>query len=286
MDESRRFLDLDAVQSFLLVTELRSFTRTAEVLQTTQAAVSLKIKRLEELLGYQLLVRTPRRVDLTSEGSDFVPKAQALLKAHEFARDGSLVSPSRRLVFGISDHVAGPSLATLIASLALQSPQSPMDVRVSSSRDIVAAFDRRDLDFAIVRREGKRRDGTVLGREPISWFGLPNAHHRPGEPVRLATLASPCGVRDIAVGALDEAAVPWIETFVGGGVLAVGAAVVAGLGVAALLRRSAPPGTIDVTRELQLPPLPDAEIVFYSRTGARNTPITANALAAAFRRTR
>ena len=40
-------LDIDTVQAFLLVAELQSFTRAAEALGTTQAAVSMKLQRLE-----------------------------------------------------------------------------------------------------------------------------------------------------------------------------------------------------------------------------------------------
>ena len=44
-------LDIATVQAFLLVADLQNFTRTAEALGTTQAAVSLKLQRLETLLG-------------------------------------------------------------------------------------------------------------------------------------------------------------------------------------------------------------------------------------------
>ncbi|MGY3035364.1 DNA-binding transcriptional LysR family regulator [Bradyrhizobium sp. USDA 4354] len=44
-------LDIATIQAFLLVADLQSFTRAAEALGTTQAAVSLKLQRLETLLG-------------------------------------------------------------------------------------------------------------------------------------------------------------------------------------------------------------------------------------------
>lgn len=53
-------LDIATVQAFLLVADLQSFTRTAEALGTTQAAVSLKLQRLETLLGKRLVERSPR----------------------------------------------------------------------------------------------------------------------------------------------------------------------------------------------------------------------------------
>jgi DNA-binding transcriptional LysR family regulator len=52
--------------------------------------------------------------------------------------------------------------------------------------------------------------------------------------------------------------------FVGGGVATIGAAVSAGLAVAALGRRVAPPGTIDIGPKLGLPPLPSRDVMLYS----------------------
>ena len=53
-------LDIEAVQAFVLVADLNSFTRAAEAMDTTQSAVSLKIKRLEDGLGRRLLWSEPR----------------------------------------------------------------------------------------------------------------------------------------------------------------------------------------------------------------------------------
>ena len=62
-------LDIEAVQAFVLTADLKSFTRAAEALDTTQSAVSLKIKRLEDGIGRRLLERTPRQVRLSADGS-------------------------------------------------------------------------------------------------------------------------------------------------------------------------------------------------------------------------
>ena len=51
-------LDLDAIRAFVRIAELGSFTRAAEAMGTTQAAVSLKLKRLEKRFP-QALHRLP-----------------------------------------------------------------------------------------------------------------------------------------------------------------------------------------------------------------------------------
>ena len=114
-----RPLDLDGVLAFVRVVDLGSFTRAAEALETSQAAISLRLKRLEDRLGQRLLDRTPRHVATTRKGELFLAAARRLLEAHESAlaeMDG--VIPAR-LCLGISDHVAGPDLPALLRRLDL-----------------------------------------------------------------------------------------------------------------------------------------------------------------------
>src|ERR1700727_4062954 len=93
-------LDVEAVQAFVLTADLNSFTRAAEALDTTQSAVSLKIKRLEDGLGRRLLERTPRRVRLSAEGTAFLGAARHLVAAHQSAV-GAFAVEQRRLIVGI-----------------------------------------------------------------------------------------------------------------------------------------------------------------------------------------
>ena len=75
-------LDLDAVQAFIRIAELGSFTRAAEAMRTTQAAVSLKLKRLEARLGCRLVERTPRQVQLSARGAALDRKSTRLNSSH------------------------------------------------------------------------------------------------------------------------------------------------------------------------------------------------------------
>src|SRR5262245_66345293 len=78
-------------------------------MDTSQSAVSLKIKRLEEELGRRLVERTPRLVRLSAEGDAFLNPARALVAAHQTAI-GSFTVTGRRLTVGISHHVGGAEL--------------------------------------------------------------------------------------------------------------------------------------------------------------------------------
>jgi DNA-binding transcriptional LysR family regulator len=276
-------LDFEAVQAFVLVADLRSFTRAADALDSTQSAISLKLKRLEERLGHRLIERTPRMVRLSAKGEMFLPAARNLLGAHDDALS-VLARERTTLKVGISHHIVGGELPALLRHIHRADPALLVEMRVSSSRDVEADFDRGVLDAALVlRHDDSRRDGEILLNEPFGWMATPDWVHRVGEPLRLATQAYPCRVRAMAVGALDEARVPWVEVFVGGGIATIGAAAQAGLAVAALALRAAPTGTVDVGPRLGLPALPTREVVLYSSTSDPQVRAALRTLASVFR---
>ncbi len=277
-----RPLDLDAIAAFVCIAELDSFTRAAEAMRTTQAAISLKLKRLEARLGCRLVERTPRYVRLSARGAAFLEHARELLEAQDRAL-AEFAGTRQRLTIGISDHVAGPELPALIARMNAQDPQLLIDIRIGSSGDLIQSFDRRELDTVIVRLHNGRSDGEILTEEKFGWFAAPSWRHRAGEPLPVATLAEPCGVRAMAAKLLDAAGVPWTEIFVGGGVAAVAAAVTAGLGVAALAPRMLPFGAIDVGPKLGLPDLPRLPVLLHTRVKDGRPRDALAALAAAFR---
>jgi DNA-binding transcriptional LysR family regulator len=255
-------LDVEAVQAFVLVADLQSFTRAAHALGTSQAAISVKVKRLEDRLGYRLLERTPRKVRLSVRG---------------------LSSTPQRLIIGISDQVAGPALPALLAKLNAHDPAVVIEVHIEASRNLMEAFHKGTLDAAIVRQEDHERGGERLIRERLGWFAAPHWEHDEEQPLRLASLAPTCGVRALATQALDAAGIAWTEVFIGGGNAAIGAAVSAGLAVAALPHSIAPVGALDVGQRYGLPRLPDSNVILHSALSDPDSRSALRALAASFR---
>jgi DNA-binding transcriptional LysR family regulator len=279
---SARRLDLDDVQAFVLVADLSSFTRAAEVLDTTQSAISLKMKRLEERLGRRLLERTPRRVQLLPDGAAFLAAARELLSAHDRALNPT-VREQRSLRLGIIDHTAADGLIPLLARISDQDSSLRLEVKIGASSELLAAYDAGELDAVFARRDTTRRDAEKLFVEHCGWFASPQWTPNPGEPLRIASLSAPCGVRATALKALDEAGIAWTEVFVGGGIATVGAAVMAGLAVAPMTRRGCPPRAIDVGSRFGLPLLAPIEIAVYTRIRDASLRETLRSLGAALR---
>lgn len=260
-------LDIDALRALVLVVEYRSFTRAAEALEATQAAISLRLKRLETRLGRRLLERTPRLVQLTPDGAALLTEARHVLAAHDAALAVLDAKPQRPLLLGISDQAVGAQLPGLLAQLRGRLPGLRLEVRIGLSRDLSGAFDAGRIDAAILHHVGRTvpRGTELLLQDRLGWFAAPGFEWRAGEPLPLLALAAPCTVRASAIKALETAKIRWSESFTGGGVGALTAAVAAGLGVAVLGRRARLPGMTEWTKKQRLPELPHTAILLQSR---------------------
>jgi DNA-binding transcriptional LysR family regulator len=268
-----RSLDPDAVHAFVLIAELRSFTRAAQVLNSTQAAVSLKLRRLEDRLGQRLVERTPRLVRPSAAGLAFLDAARDFVAAHRRAMEAFDEVEPGRLAVGLSHHIVGTELPLLLGRLGAADRSVVVDLRVGPTRELLDRYDAGQLDAVILlRHDESRRGGEVLLREDFGWFSTPGFEHRVGTPLPLATQAEPCHLRAMAVERLEAAGIAWRAAFVSSGVATVGAAAAAGLAVAALARRVAPLGAVDVGERLGLPRLPSRDVVLHSNlTDARSS---------------
>lgn len=257
-------LDIGAVQAFVLVAELRSFTRAAEALDSTQSAVSTRLGKLEAQLGRRLLERSPRHVRLSAEGVGFLEMARELVRVHDRAATAFQVEP-RRLAVGITHELVGSELPALLRRVNAQDPGLRLELRVGASRDLMALHDTGELDAAWVLGpdEGRKR-GKPMPAEPFAWFSSIEGLSIPRDPLPLATQGKACRVRNAAVRALDEAGIAWEEVFTGKGAAILGAAAAAGLAVAVLARRAAPAGMIEVGPAWSLPAIPDQDVMLYS----------------------
>lgn len=79
-------MDLNLIRTFIEVSATGSFAAASERLFVTQSAVSLRIQRLEDVLGRPLFTRSKAGAELTAAGHEFEPFARLLVRNWEQAR--------------------------------------------------------------------------------------------------------------------------------------------------------------------------------------------------------
>jgi DNA-binding transcriptional LysR family regulator len=278
-------LDIAAVQAFVLVADLQSFTRAAEVLDTTQSAISIKLGKLEKQIGRRLLERSPRHVRLSAEGVGFLGAARELVSAHDRAAAAFEIE-ERKLVVGISHELVGSELPSLLRRMNLQDPHLRMEMRVGSTRDLMPLYEKGELDAAwVLRPDDRRKHGKAVYAESFSWFGTAGSLPARSEPLPLATQGNACRIRKAATRALDDAGIAWEEVFVGKGAAMIGAAAAAGLAIAVLAKRTAPSGTVDISRALSLPSIRSQDVMLYCGLNDRRSREALRIMALAFQQT-
>ncbi len=266
-------LDIDLLRCFATVAAQGGFTAAGQNLGLTQSAVSLKIKRLEQIVRKRVFDRTSRKLSLTADGEVLLSYARRLLSLNDEAVRRMIAPPvSGHLRLGVADHFVPQHLAPILARFARTYPDLRLEVEVGRSHELRAACERGSLDLVI----GKRRDGETAGTpiwtEMLAWAGLAgfrrNDPARPGlgAPLPLAMLPAGCMFRDRALTTLSRANIAHEIVYTSASLLGVIAAAEAGLAVTVLGRSTVPATLAEIT---QLPPLGHAEMAIFGDAEGR-----------------
>jgi len=260
-------LDLDLLRCFVQVAERGGFTPGATALGLTQSAVSLKVKRLEDLLGRRVFERTSRSVALTRDGETLLAYARRMLALNDEAVRRLVAPPvAGHLRLGVADHFVPRNLAPILARFAADYPEVRLEVEVGRSHELRAAQERGALDLVLGKRRDGETAGTILWTEPIIWVAAPGWEAPSGRPLPVAMLPQGCMFRDRALAALARAGMGFEVVYTSASLLGVAAAAQAGLAATVLGRSGLPPGL----RELPgLPPLGVAEMALFGDAAQR-----------------
>ncbi|MGF1750700.1 LysR family transcriptional regulator [Vibrio cionasavignyae] len=256
-------LDLDSIRAFLAINDHKSFTKAADSMGSTQATLSVKLKRLENKLGVQLVERTPRQVRLSSAGEAFLPEARELISANDRAI-ASLSSPRRKFKLGVGCHVFGPEMQMVLSRLKEADPSLQIELSVESSTILTELCNSGSLHAVIIRSDDGRYDGEELCPEYFGWYASAQFDYDHQGPLPIANLKEHCGMRNVAMQVLDKFKIQWHEAFIGNNMTAIVTAIEAGMAVGIFPHRAAPRTLIEVSKKFGLPKIPPSSVLIYS----------------------
>ncbi|MFZ1469910.1 MAG: LysR family transcriptional regulator [Paracoccaceae bacterium] len=145
-------MQIDLIETFLDLTETRSFHRTSERLGVTQSTVSARVAALEQSVGARLFDRSRAGTDLTAEGKRFEPHARALRHEwNEARRRIQIPQGAAHLVrMGIQNDLAALYLGDWVAGFRRALPQTAFYIEPDYSNQMCADLLTGILDFAVM----------------------------------------------------------------------------------------------------------------------------------------
>jgi DNA-binding transcriptional LysR family regulator len=235
-------LPTDLLRTFVTVVECGNMTKASERLLRGQSAISMQVKRLEDLMQCRLLNRSKQGIALTIEGSQFFQDAIAMLRVNDEICARFLEEDVSGVVrIGAPEDFATVHLPSILSKFTQTYPNATLEVTCELTMELLEDFNKGKLDLALVKQEpGDASVGLQIWREPLVWVSADSVSISKMQTVPLACAPNPCVYRQRAIGALETYGRDWREAYICTSLAGTLAAVRAGLGVAVLPKEMVP----------------------------------------------
>ncbi len=280
-------LDTDLLRSFVLIAEGRSFTHAATVVGRTQSAISMQMRRLEELLGKPLFRKAGRRTELTEHGQFLLARARGVVgMTDEIVAAFRAPRLTGTVRIGAPDDYATRYLPDIMARFASTHPDVEVMVACEPSEDLAARLEAGEIDLSLLSVGCAPPRSETVWQGPLLWVGSrdhPDVYKR--DPLPLALGHGACTWRRSAERALDDAGRRYRVAYLSNSQTGQHAAVLAGLAITVNTPCTLPPGLRILGAAEGLPPLPGFSIALAVSPSARQPLADALArhIAASFR---
>jgi DNA-binding transcriptional LysR family regulator len=264
-------IPIELLRSFVSIQETGSFTRSAEQLRLTQPAISAQIKRLQQLVGGEVFVKSAFGVSLTEKGEIISRYARRILAMNDqiLSLSGS-GSVSKSMRIGISNVYAASMLSDVIVACKDSPDGDRAQFSCEPSPDLARSLASAYLDLAfIVSPRNPPAHSIYRWSEQLCWCCARDFVLKPGAPIPL--LSWPHGISDqAAIEALENAGLQYLVVFVASDLAGQLAAVRSRMGYFVLPERVIP-SDLKIAQEHYLPPLPPCEAGIYVREGLESS---------------
>lgn len=253
-------LDLDLLKTLVAIAETGSFSGAAQRVFRTPSAISMQVKKMEDVLGRPVFVRDSRSVALTPDGAFLLEHARRMLAMNRDAV-ARFVQPDVEGVvrLGAPDDVAERFLPAMLRKFAESHPCVTVNVTVDGTDSMVAALNDGKLDVTLVTCEAGFRDAgdaEVLYREQLVWASCRGGIAASQTPLPVSVWEEGCVWRQAGLKGLDEQGRDWRIAFQSAHISGQKAAILADLAVAPIPLSSLGGDIVEAPAKFGLPVLP------------------------------
>lgn len=171
-------MNLRFLEAFYWIAKLGSFSAAATKLHATPAAISERIRTLEEDLGVRVFERDSRKVSLTAHGQRLLPYAEQMLALRDAMKE-TVRDPGAQtgiISIGVIESVVHTWLPTLLRELNQVYPGITIELYSESTPRLREELLADRLDLAILADEvgGEMFESMPLGSDPMGWVAHPD----------------------------------------------------------------------------------------------------------------
>jgi DNA-binding transcriptional LysR family regulator len=256
----------DLLRTFVAICELGSFTKAAQLFGLTQPAVSAHMRRLETIIGSDLIEKNTSGVKLTVCGSEVLRQARRILAINDQIVSSGGQQPSLPVVrLGIPNLFAQTKLKRIVNECRDKIGKSRLQIRCENSGSLLTSIRNGYLDLAFVLGDDTQlKDARSSWSEPLVWARAPEFVWQSSEPVPLISSPNLLAPDRTAMDVLERAGRRYDIVFTAFDMAARRAAAASALGYLVLMRSMVPPPLVEETPGV-LPELPGMKMGIIAR---------------------
>ena len=231
-------LELDLLKTLVAISDTGNFSAAANAVHRTPSAVSMQVKRMEEILGRPVFDRDSRSVTLTTDGEVLLQHARRVLALNRQIM-AQFVKPevSGEVRLGTVDHMAEQFLPGVLKRFGETHPGITVDVIVEHSKDLAERIRKNQLDLAIVTCSATDYSGLdveAMHKEQLVWAGVKGGVAAEQQPLPVSVWEPGCVWREAAIAGLEKQNRDYRVTFKSSHTAGQKSAIVADLAIAPL----------------------------------------------------
>ena len=233
-------ISTDSLRTFVMVVEVGGFAKAGDLLGLSQPAVSLQIKRLEDLLGYKLFKKQGQRQVLNQYGELLLPMAKQMMQYNDaILQQFTSESITGKVRLGIPSEFAARILPSIIGDFVSLYPEVSLEVKSRLSKHLLSASRQDQFDLVLALNERLNSDKfPIFMQDELVWVG--DLAQAKNEVVTLVTAPEGCIYRRRATDALKSANIKYRIVYSNADLPGLIAAIKEGLGITVLAKSTVP----------------------------------------------
>jgi len=233
-------ISTDSLRTFVMVVEVGGFAKAGDLLGLSQPAVSLQVKRLEDLLGYKLFKKQGQRQVLNQYGELLLPMAKQMVQHNDaILQLFTSESVTGKVRLGIPSEFAARILPSIIGDFVALYPEVSLEVKSRLSKHLLS--DERQDQFDLVLALNEQLDSEkfpIFIQDQLVWVG--DLSLAQNETVTLVTAPEGCIYRRRATQALEKAGIKYRIVYSNADLTGLIAALKERLGITVLAKSTVP----------------------------------------------